>query len=185
MPAGGDADVVEHGERIAFVPVQVVLDPENVLPRVREDELAKYLRGEAEACLARGEFARASALLARLGAIEFASHEVASLTFAARVGSGEPVAAARPALDVVLAELPDDASRQRAADRRFKRPPLRRIVSRRSVRGDRTPPSRTRVGRGMTVSAGRRASLARRSGPPARLRASRGQATGSSRPSST
>lgn len=99
---------------LAFVPVQVVLDPDNILPRVREEEVAKYLRAEAEACLARGEFSRASALLARLGAIQLPSHEVASLTFAARVGSGEPVAVARPALDVVLAELPDDATRQRA-----------------------------------------------------------------------
>ena len=64
FPVGGARTEAswELGER----PLALRLDPEGLTPRVRDDELVRYLEGEAEACLARGESERGLALLERL-----------------------------------------------------------------------------------------------------------------------
>lgn len=60
--AGGRS---EHRWELGERPLALRLDPTGLTPRVREDEFAAYLLGEAEACLARGESARGLALLER------------------------------------------------------------------------------------------------------------------------
>jgi tetratricopeptide (TPR) repeat protein len=89
----------------------VVLDPDNLLPRVRPDELDRYRRDEATACLVRGDATRARALLERAATVGLLDPEAAGLLFSARVLSGEDPARARAELDAVLAEIADPAER--------------------------------------------------------------------------
>lgn len=99
---------------LPFVPKRVELDPDRLLPRVHDDELPKYLRQEAYACLTRGEAARARALLERLAASELAGQDTAIALFVARSLDGVAPAVARRDLDPILGELATPEQRQAA-----------------------------------------------------------------------
>jgi hypothetical protein len=91
----------------------MLLDPDHLLPRVFADEIDKHARADAEACLARGDAARARRLLESVTTPPL--DRGASITlFAARLLAGVPETVARADLDRALAELEKPEERQAA-----------------------------------------------------------------------